>query len=122
MKNRILVSALIAATLGAATGVAQAQSGDWQQREAQRRWRVEQQRQEEQQRAEWQQRRLGAGAYLPPRSLRGLETIDRRTQSLPPAPPGHEWQMSPSGEHLLTKDGVVVQVVRDVTPAPPVAQ
>ncbi len=114
MKNRSLV--IIAAALGLGT-LAHAQHSEWEQREAQRRWRVEQQRIFERQQWEWQQRRLGAGAYTPPPQFRGLETIDRRTQSLPAAPPGYEWEQT-TGGFALTYNSVPVMIVRDVTPAP----
>ena len=50
-------------------------------------------------------------------------TIDTRTQRLPPAPPGHEWQTAPNGDFLLviSSTAQVVQVVRNVTPSGPVA-
>lgn len=129
MKTRTILSALVVSTLGFAT-LAQAQN-DWQQRERreqrqlrdqereeQRRWRVEQQRQLERQQRELEQRQLGATRFMPQSQPQQLQTIDTRTQRLPPPPHGHEWQTAGNGDFMLINqsNGMMVQLVRNVTP------
>ena len=123
MKRTFLSLALAASAAAASFAPAVARADhdgwnpwrSWEEREAQR----------ESERAQRQLRRHQRIAEVE-RSM-GIErpnpTIDTRTQRLPPAPSGHEWQTSPNGDYILviTSTGQVVQVVRNVTPAGPVA-
>lgn len=122
MKRTLLTLAIAAA--GAASFAPLAAHADHDSWNPWRAWE-ERERQRESERAQRDLRRHQRIAEAE-RSM-GIErpnpTIDTRTQRLPPAPKGHEWQTAPNGDYMLviSSTGQIVQVVRNVTPSGPVA-
>lgn len=119
MKRILLSSALLASLAAAVAPAAHAQNDEWWRHLEQRQIRRDIQRTdrdiEYNRRIAEQERAMGIERPHP--------TIDTRTQKLPPAPRGYEWQTSANGDSILVVQatGVIVQVVRNVTPPPPVA-
>lgn len=121
--RRPLLSFAIAAAAAASVAPATAHADHdgwnpwqrWEEREAQREGERAQRQLRRHQRIAEVERSMGIERPNP--------TIDLRTQRLPPAPSGHEWQDAPNGDKLLviSSTGQVVQVVRNVTPSGPVA-
>ena len=119
MKRTFLTLAALASLAGTFAPAAQAQNDEWnrwwQERQARREIRQTDRDMELNRRIAERERAVGIE--------RPHATIDTRTQTLGAAPRGYEWQTAPNGDYLLvTKgSGVVVQVVRNTTPAAPVA-
>lgn len=121
--KKALLSISIAATAGAMFMPVPARADHdgwdpwrrWQEQEVQRESERAQRQLRRDQRIAEKEREMGIERQHP--------TIDTRTQRLPPAPRGHEWQTAANGDYVLviSATGQIVQVVRNVTPSGPVA-